>query len=262
MGGMTWVRRYLPPALIFIGFLILWQAVCVLGRIPPYLIPTPVQVFWAIIVHWSTLWDATWITLESAFFGFLLSIVIGVAVAFIMSQAKWIERSLYPYAILLQTVPIVAVAPLVIIWVGAGMRAIVVIAFLIAVFPIISNTNFGFLSTDQNLISLVKMYNRSRWMMAVKVRFPSALPQMFAGLKISAGLAVIGAIVGQFVAGMGGSTGGLGYLITETSQNLQMDYLFAAVFASAVLGIFHFGLVNLISTLCIGRWHESALVKD
>ncbi|MFD1677969.1 ABC transporter permease [Alicyclobacillus fodiniaquatilis] len=254
--------RMSPPLLVFIIFVILWQLVCQLCKIPSYLVPTPIEVVQAGVQNARDLWNAIWITFESAFLGFALSIAVGVISAFIMSQAKWIERSLYPYAILLQTIPIVAVAPLIIIWVGSGMTAIVVISFLVAVFPIISNTNFGFLSTDSNLVSLVKMYNNSRWTMTRKVRFPSALPQMFAGLKISAGLSVIGAIVGQFIAGVGGGSGGIGYLITETAANLQMAYLFAAAIASSLLGIFNFGLVNAVTTIFIGKWHESAIATE
>lgn len=251
-----------PPLVVFVLFLLTWQSVCSLFQIPAYLVPTPLEVAQSIGQNAHTLWAAVWVTFESALAGFVLSIVVGVISAFIMSQAKWLERSLYPYAVLLQTIPIVAIAPLIVIWVGSGMGAIIVIAFLVAVFPIISNTNFGFLSTDSNLVSLVRMYNRSRWTMATKVRFPSALPQIFAGLKISAGLAVIGAIVGQFIAGIGGGNGGLGYLITATAQNLQMAYLFAAALASSILGLFNFGLVSVITVLFIGKWHESAMKSE
>jgi len=256
------IKRIGPPVLVFVLFLVIWQGACVVFSIPSYLVPTPTEVVDATVQHADALWNAVWLTFESAMAGFLLSIVVGVVSAFIMSQAKWIERSFYPYAVLLQTIPIVAIAPLVVIWVGAGVGSIIVISFLITVFPIISNTNFGFLSTDPNLVSLVKMYNRSRWTMALRVRFPSALPQIFAGLKISAGLSVIGAIVGQFIAGMGGGNGGLGYLITSTAQNLQMSYLFAAAFASSILGLFSFGLVSLVTALFIGKWHESAMKRE
>lgn len=256
------LKRIGPPILVFVLFLMVWQGACTLFNIPPYLVPTPVQVTDAIVQNAAMLWKAVWVTFESAVAGFLLSIVVGVVSAFIMSQAKWVERSLYPYAILLQTIPIVAIAPLIVIWLGAGIGAIIVISFLVAVFPIISNTNFGFLSTDPNLVSLVQMYNRSRWTMALRVRFPSALPQIFAGLKISAGLSVIGAIVGQFIAGIGGGNGGLGYLITSTAQNLQMAYLFGAALASSFLGLFNFALVSLLTVVCIGKWHESAIKKD
>ncbi len=256
------LERIGPPVLVLILFLVAWQGVCTVFRVPSYLVPTPVEVAQATLQNGKMLWAAVWVTFESSIAGFVLSILVGIVSAFVMSQAKWLERSLYPYAVLLQTIPIVAIAPLIVIWAGSGIASIIVISFLVAVFPIISNTNFGFLSTDTNLVSLVKMYNSSRWTMAVKVRFPSALPQIFAGLKISAGLAVIGAIVGQFVAGIGGGNGGLGYLITATADNLQMPYLFAAALASSLLGLFNFGLVSVIAVLFIGKWHESAIKTD
>ena len=255
-------RRFAPPVAVFVLVVALWQLVCMIEHIPSYLLPSPAEVVGAAAANGPTLLAASFATFADAFGGFALSIVVGVAVAFVMSQAKWLERSLYPYAILLQTIPIIAIAPLIVIWLGSGNGAIVVISFLIAVFPIISNANFGLVSTDPNLVNLVRMYNRSRFVLAVKVRFPHALPQIFAGLKISAGLSVIGAIVGQFVAGIGGGNGGLGYLITQTAGSLQMPYLFAAGFASSVLGLLSFALVGAATSLCIGRWHESARMPE
>ncbi len=259
--SLHWVR-FAPPAAVFVLAVAIWQIVCMSGHIPTYLLPSPLEVAGAASANAATLLAASWATFVDAFGGFGLSIVVGVAVAFVMSQAKWLERSLYPYAILLQTIPIIAIAPLIVIWLGSGNGAIVAISFLIAVFPIISNANFGLVSTDPNLVNLVRMYNRSRFVLAAKVRFPHALPQIFAGLKISAGLSVIGAIVGQFVAGIGGGNGGLGYLITQTAGNLQMPYLFAAGFASSVLGLFSFALVGGAASLCIGRWHDSARLPE
>lgn len=259
--SLPWLKL-LPPVAVFVIVVGLWQFVCAAGHIPSYLLPSPAEVAQAAVSNAPTLLAASWATFADAFGGFGLSIVVGVAVAFVMAQAKWLERSLYPYAILLQTIPIIAIAPLIVIWLGSGNGAIVAISFLIAVFPIISNSNFGLVSTDPNLVNLVRMYNRSRFVMAVKVRFPHALPQIFAGLKISAGLSVIGAIVGQFIAGIGGGNGGLGYLITQTAGNLQMPYLFAAGFASSILGLVSFAAVGIGAGLCVGRWHESARLPE
>ena len=258
IGGKT----ITPPAIVFILFLSAWQGACQLFHIPSYLLPTPLQVWQAGWVNRIQLFQAMGITFESALLGYLLSIAVGILAALIMSQSKLLERSLYPYAVLLQTIPIVAIAPLIVIWVGAGTKAIVFISFLIALFPILSNTNFGLVSTDHNLVDLMRLYHASRWTTAWKVRFPYALPNIIAGMKISSGLAVIGAIVGQFIAGIGGGKGGLGYVLISTAQQLQMSYLFAAALASCLLGVLAFILVSVFSGVVIGRWHESAQVHE
>ncbi|AEJ39524.1 Binding-protein-dependent transport systems inner membrane component [Sulfobacillus acidophilus TPY] len=251
------LRHYLPPLIVLVLFIGGWQAVTVGFAIPGYLLPSPVAILAAAYAHRTALGQATWVTFESSALGFVLSVVLGVGVALMMSVSKWLEQSLYPYAILLQTIPIVAIAPLIVIWVGAGMGSIIIIAFLVAVFPVISNTNFGLISTDRHLLNLMALYGASRWRTMVKLRLPAALPHMLSAMKISAGLSVIGAIVGQFIAGIGGGQGGLGYLIIATAQQLQMPYLFAAALASAVLGIVSFLLVSWLAQALIGRWHES-----
>lgn len=256
------IEKYVAPVFVFSIFIVVWQLVCGVFHVPSFLVPSPYQIVESFIQHASVIWQATWVTFEAAFGGFVLSAVIGISIAFLMSQAKWIERSFYPFAVLMQTIPIVAIAPLVVLWVGSNIWSIIVIAFMIAVFPIISNANFGFLSAEKNLINLVTMYSRSRWTLFLKVRFPNGLPQICSGLKISAGMSVIGAIVGQFVNGVAGGNGGLGYLITAAAQQLQMAYLFAAALSSALLGLFMFGLVNVITYFCIGKWHESEIKAE
>jgi len=243
-------------------FILTWQVICRLLEIPKYLLPAPTDIVEAWAENFSNLLGALISTFVSALIGFGLSIVIGMSVALLMSQSKIIERSIFPYAVLLQTIPIVAIAPLIVIWFGAGMPAVVCIAFLISVFPIITNTTAGLTSTDHNLVAMFDLYNASWMQRMVKLKFPAALPYIMTGLRISSGLAVIGAIVGEFIAGIGGLRGGFGYVITFAASRVQMPYLFAAAFTSSLLGIAIFILVSIISARFLRHWHESAIRRE
>jgi len=261
-GLVEWLWRAAPPVGAFVVFVALWQVVVTLLRVPHYLLPTPSLIVGAWVDRIDILLVALSSTFLSALCGFGLSIVVGMAVALVMSQSKLLERSLYPYAILLQTIPIVAIAPLIVIWVGAGMPAVVIIAFLISLFPIITNTTTGLTSTDHNLVSMFELYNASWWQRMAKLRLPFALPYVMTGLRISSGLAVIGAIVGEFIAGIGGLRGGLGYVIVSAANRLEMAYLFAAALTSSLLGIIIFIGVSLVSARFLRHWHESAIQRD
>lgn len=249
------------PLGVLVMALGLWQAVISWLNIPSYLVPSPQDVVKAAWLYRQELWGATFQTFSEAVLGYVASVVVGVGAALIMSQSKIIEKSLYPYAVILQTIPIVAIAPLIVIWVGAGLKAVVTISFLIALFPMISNANFGFISTDPGLMTLMRLYGASRWSVTWKLRFPHALPDIFVGMKISAGLAVIGAIVGEFVAGIGGGRGGLGYVIIQAATQMQIALLFAAALASSLLGIAIFLTVSGLSTRFVGHWHASSVVR-
>jgi NitT/TauT family transport system permease protein len=176
-----------------------------------------------------------------------------------MSLSKTVEKSFYPYTIILQTLPIVAVAPIIVIWFGAGINAIVIISFLISFFPILSNTLTGLNSTDQNLKNLFFLYNAKKTQTIWKLRFPAALPYIMAGLKISCSTSVVGAIVGEYVAGIGGGKGGLGYGITVAAARLETPYLFACGFSAALMGIGFFLVINAVSNRLLRSWHESAM---
>jgi NitT/TauT family transport system permease protein len=210
----------------------------------------------------NTLAIALLSTFVSALIGFGLAIVVGMTTALILSQSKILERSLYPYAVLLQTIPIVAIAPLIVIWAGAGMPAVVIISFLISLFPIITNTHAGLTSTDHNLLAMFELYNATWWQRMTKLKFPAALPYIMTGLRISSGLAVIGAIVGEFIAGIGGLRGGLGYVITSAAAQIKMPYLFAAALTSSILGIVIFIIVSFVSARFLRHWHESAVRRE
>lgn len=257
-----WLRSAGPPILVFIVFVVAWQVVCRAMQIPRFLLPAPTDVVEAWIENRDSLLGALLSTFVSALIGFGLAIIIGISVALLMSQSKLVERSIFPYAVLLQTIPIVAIAPLIVIWFGAGMPAVVCIAFLIALFPIITNTAAGLTSTDHNLVAMFELYNASWWQRTVKLKFPAALPYIMTGLRISSGLAVIGAIVGEFIAGIGGLRGGIGYVITAAAAQIKMPYLFAAALTSSILGIVIFILVSMISARFLRHWHESAIRRE
>jgi len=247
---------------VFVALIAAWQIICTTFNVPRYLFPTPVDVVIAWIENRETLVIAVISSFLSALIGFGLAIVVGMAIALLMAQSKIIERSLFPYAVLLQTIPIVAIAPLIVIWFGAGMPAVVAIAFLISLFPIITNTTAGLTSTDHNLLAMFELYNASWWQRMVKLKLPAALPYIMTGLRISAGLAVIGAIVGEFIAGIGGLRGGIGYVITQAAAQIKMPYLFAAALTSSLLGIAIFIIVSFISARFLRHWHESAIRRE
>lgn len=223
-----------------------------------YLLPGPGEVAAAVLENAGTLAVATLITLKEATLGYIAAIVCGVALAALMSQSRLLERSLYPYAVLLQTVPVVAVAPLIVLWFGYNELSVVVISFIMALFPIINNTLLGLRSTSRTLVELFELHNKSRITAFRKLRLPSALPNIFAGLRISAGLSVIGAIVGEFIIGSGNAQGGLGVQIVFAQGRMYTGLLFAEVIAATLLGFLFFLIVTLVGNRLLKHWHESA----
>lgn len=222
------------------------------GWVKSYLVPAPSAVFHALIESRAELFGAFATTSASALLGFLLSIVTGIAIAVFLSSSRAIQRAFYPYAVFFQTVPIIAIAPLLVIWFGYGMRTVVASAFVVSIFPVIANTLTGILSTEPALRDLFRLYGASTWTTLVKLRFPAALPQILTGLRVASGLAVIGAIVGEFIGGQG-----LGSVVDVARTQQRVDKVFAAVLLASVLGLALFGLINLVSRLTLRRWHAS-----
>ncbi|WP_426454262.1 ABC transporter permease [Paenibacillus sp. S-38] len=253
------LRQLLPPLAAFVAAAGGWEIIVKGLGIPPYILPKPSDIVEAGLANRSGLWVSVTTTMTEAIAGFLLSILFGVAGAILLASSKWIEKSVYPYAVILQTIPIVAIAPIIVIWFGAGLNAIVIIAFLIGFFPMLSNTLIGLNSTDHNMKNLFYLYNASPLQTMWRLRIPAALPYIVAGLKISCTLAVIGAIVGEYIAGIGGGQGGLGYAITVAASRLQTPYLFACGLSASLLGIGFFLLVNLFSRWMLSSWHESEM---
>ncbi len=248
------LKLILPPLGLFMLVVILWHLTVVVFRVPAFLLPDPMAVLQAAIANWPALSSAAGLTALGALCGFLSSLLVGAVIAFVFAQSDLIQRSFYPYAIFLQTVPIVAIAPLIIIWFGTGFRSVVIVAFIISLFPVITNGVAGLTAIQPNLRELFAIYNANRWQLLLKLRLPNAVPHFITGAKISSGLSVIGAIVGEFFAGYGTSFG-LGYLIIVTSSQFKTAYLFAAIFMSTLLGVLIFGAVNLLGNWILRRWY-------
>ena len=249
--------------LVFVALLVLWQLVLRIFRVPRFMLPSPLAVAKAVIARFPSLLTSFFITAEEAAGGLLASIAVGVLVALIFAQSRWIRRMLYPYTILLQTVPIIAIAPLILNWVGAGMPAVTLIAFIISLAPVIANTTKGLISVDENLVHLFLMHNASRAQLLFKLRLPHAVPDLFVGVRIASGIAVIGAITGELYAGSSRvGEGGIGYSILYAYSQLQTDYLFALVLAATVLGFSFFFAVMFLEWYFLHRWHESARVME
>ena len=257
----TWPGILAPIA---VGVLILgfWEAMVRIKGIPPYILPGPLLIVQTLINDWGTLSEALLITLRITFAALLAAVTVGVALAVLFTQSKWLEKSLFPYAVILQVTPIVAIAPLIIIWVGDIKLSLLICAWIVAFFPILSNTIIGLNSADHNLINLFQLYGASRWQTMRYLRLPAALPFFLAGLKISGGLALIGAVVAEFVAGSGGSASGLAYRILESGYQLRIPRMFAALLLISLSGIAIFFVTSIIAHLALRRWHESAVTRE
>lgn len=243
-----------PPLLVFVALVGLWQLACAVFAPPPYLIPPPTQVARAAADHAGALaWGAA-LTAAGAVLGLLASLLVGGLVAVLFSQSRTVARSLYPYAIFLQTVPIVAIAPLIVVWFGTGLQSVVLTAAILSVFPIVTNGTAGLTRVDPQLLELFELAEASRAQLLFKLRLPGSVPFFVAGARISSGLAVIGAIVGEFFAGFSSDDLGLGALILQTSGRLQTAYLFAVVLTSTLLGLLMFGAVTLAGDAVLRRW--------
>jgi NitT/TauT family transport system permease protein len=254
---------YFIPALVGVIAIGLWHISVHAYQVPAYVLPGPVAVWSAFVDNFSSLMASLWTTLRVTIEAFVLALAGGVALAILFSQSKTIERAFYPYAVTLQVTPVVAIAPLILIWVGYERieLALVIIAFIVAFFPILSNTTLGLRSTDRNLIDLMRLYGATRWQILWRVQLPSALPFLLGAMKISGGLALIGAVVAEFVAGSGTATG-LAWRIVEAGNRLEIDKMFAALGLLAVLGISIFSALTCLEWLLLHRWHESALKEQ
>jgi NitT/TauT family transport system permease protein len=245
-------KTLLPPLIPFVVLTLAVEFLVREGFVRPYLLPAPSAVFRAMIDSRAELVRALLATSLGALTGFAMSAVTGIAAAILLSSSRAIERAFYPYAVFFQTVPLIAIAPLLVIWFGYGLQTVIASAFVASVFPVIANTLTGILSTDPALRDLFKLYGATPLVTLFKLRLPAALPQVFTGLRVSAGLAVIGAIVGEFIGG-----GGLGSVVDIARTQQRIDKVFAAVLLASMLGLALFGLINLISHMALRRWHAS-----
>jgi NitT/TauT family transport system permease protein len=256
------VQRIVYPALVLVVLLAAWQALVSAFDLPVYLVPSPGKVLATLIDDRVILGLAWFVTVKITLLSFLLATLIGVAISFVFVQSRLIETALFPYAVLLQVTPIVAIAPLIIIWVHDATAAMVLCASLVALFPIIANTTLGLRSVDADLLSCFRLMRATRWQTLVRLRIPSALPYFFGGLRISSGLALIGAVVAEFVAGVGGTGAGLAYQILQAGFRLNIPRMFAALLLIAATGVALFAAMGWVTTRMLGGWHASETAAE
>jgi NitT/TauT family transport system permease protein len=250
------LRFVLPFAALAIGVLI-WDLVVRINNLQPYVLPSPGLVFQTLIADWSILGPSLLSTLTTTFEALLLAVFGGVGLALLFNQSRVIENSLYPYAVILQVTPVVAIAPLLLIYLPQ-QAAVLTCAWIVAFFPVLANTTLGLNSVDRNLNELFRLYGASRWQMLRDLKLPAALPYMLGGLKIAGGLSLIGAVVAEIAAGSAGAGSGLAFRIAEAGYRLNIPRMFAALLLLSITGILIFALLSLISHLVLRRWHDSA----
>ena len=253
------ILRVTAPVAVGLLLLALWQFAVWRYALPAYVLPAPTDVGRALVAGWASLSVSLVITAEITVAALVTAAVLGLLLAVLFAQSRAVELSLFPYAVILQVTPIVAIAPLIIIWVNDTRLALLICAWIVAFFPVLANTTLGLNSVDRNLLDLFRLYRARRWQVLTRLRLPTALPYYLAGLRISGGLALIGAIVAEFVAGTGGAASGLAYRILEAGYQLKIDRMFAALALVSLMGVVIFALLWLLSWLLLRRWHESAM---
>jgi NitT/TauT family transport system permease protein len=255
---IRFAKNILPPTLFCLAILTLWQLAVSIFQIPSALLPGPKGIYENAVSQPWTVINATWITARQAICGFAMSLVIGGLVAILFSQSSMFRRCAFPYAIAFQTIPIISIAPLIIVWFDYGFRAIVFVSFLIGLFPIITNTTSGLINLSAGHVELFRLNGASRWQILTKLQIPSALPDFVNGAKISAGLSVLGAIIGEYFAGSIQDNRGIGYWIYDAST-IRLEQLFVYVFASTILGVTIFAAVTIVGDTILLHWRDPNL---
>ena len=254
--------KVIAPSIIAVLVIGGWELLVRINEIPHYILPGPGLVLESLINDWASLFPSLLITLQITFLALAIAVVGGAGLAILFSLSKLVEWSLFPYAVILQVTPVVAIAPLIIIYVDNTLIALLIVAWIVAFFPILSNTTLGLNSADHNLRNLFELYGASRWQELRFLRLPAALPYFLGGLKIAGGLALIGAVVAEYVAGTAGTGTGLAYRILEAGYRLQIPKMFASLILLAFTGIAIFLLFSYISHLFLHKWHESAIKRE
>jgi NitT/TauT family transport system permease protein len=254
------VRILLPVAVLALA-LAFWEAVVRIEDIAPYVLPAPSAIWTTFVNDWQVLSRSLLTTLSTTLEGFAAAAVGGIVLALLFNQSKWLEYSLFPYAVVLQVTPVIAIAPLLLIYLPQH-TAVVACAWIVAFFPVLSNTTLGLNSVDRNLAGLFTLYRATRWQTLRYLKLPAALPYILGGLRIAGGLSLIGAVVAEIAAGSAGAGSGLAYRIAESGYRLEIPRMFAALLLLSVTGIVIYGMLALTSHLVLRRWHESALGKE
>ncbi len=251
------MRAALPLVALAFGVLV-WDLVVRLNDIQPYVLPSPGLVFETLLADWPLLWSSLLVTLTTTFQALVLAFVGGVALAIAFNKSRLVEYSFYPYAVILQVTPVIAIAPLLLIYLPQH-AAVLACAWIVAFFPVLANTTLGLNSVDRNLAELFRLYGASGWQVLRDLKLPAALPYMLAGLKIAGGLSLIGAVVAEIAAGSAGAGSGLAYRIVESGYRLNIPRMFAALLLLSAAGVAIFAALSLVSHLILRRWHESAV---
>ena len=256
------VGKWVLPVLVFAVGILAWDWIIRINEIPHYILPGPGLVFQTLIQDRAILLDALMVTLQITLLALLVAVIGGAGLAILFNQSRFVEMSFYPYAVVLQVTPIVAIAPLILIYAPSTQVALLICAWIVAFFPILSNTTLGLNSVDRNLLDLFKLNGASRWQTLWHLRLPASMPYFLGGLKIAGGLALIGAVVAEFVAGASGQSSGLASRIIEAGYRLNAPRLFAALIPISFTGIVIFLVLSFISNRILRRWHESALTQE
>ncbi len=256
------VARWLAPVVVMALAIWLWDRIVVWNEIPHYILPGPGLVLQSLVGDWPILWDAMLLTGRITLLALLVAVIGGAGLAILFNQSRLVELSFYPYAVILQVTPVVAIAPLIFIYVESKTAGMLLCAWLVAFFPVLSSTTLGLNSVDGGLRDLFRIYGASRWQRLWLLQLPSALPYFLGGLKIAGGLSLIGAVVAELVAGTGGVGAGLAFRIQEAGYRLNIARMFAALALVATMGVLIFAALSLVSHLLLRRWHESALKRE
>ncbi|OJF92761.1 ABC transporter permease [Pararhizobium antarcticum] len=261
-GNRDLLLRILVPFLVLATLVLAWHIGVTVSGVPPYILPSPLAVATALFTDWHTLAPALWVTTKITLLSLLLALIGGVGFAIFLVQSRWVEIAFYPIAVILQVTPIVAISPLILIYAPSTQVALLICAFLVAFFPILSNMVQGLKSVDHNLLNLFDLYGASRWQTLLYLKLPASLPYFMTGLRIGGGLALIAAVVAEFAAGSAGAGSGLAFRLLEAQYRMNIPRLFAALILLSLLGVMIFALTSFISWLSLHRWHESSLKRE
>jgi NitT/TauT family transport system permease protein len=256
------VAKWLLPIIVMTLTIWGWDRLVKVNEIPHYILPGPGLVLQTLVEDWGTLFPSLLVTLQITLMALLAAILGGVGLAILFAQSKFAEMSFFPYAVILQVTPIVSIAPLIFIYVESKLVGLLICAWVVAFFPILSNTTMGLKSADHNLRDLFTIYRATRWQKLVHLQLPSALPYFLSGLRIAGGLSLIGAVVAEYVAGTGGIGSGLAFRILEASYRLNIPRMFAGLLLIALTGVAIFAATSLLSHLVLRKWHESAIKRE
>lgn len=256
------IARIVAPMVVGLVFLGGWEWIVRVNEIPHYILPGPGLVAKSLINDWSSLYPSLMVTVQITFMALAVAIIGGVGLAVLFAQSKWVELSFFPVAVVLQVTPVIAIAPLILIYIDNTHVALLVCAWIVAFFPILSNTTLGLNSADHNLVNLFQLYGATRWQTLRFLRIPSAMPYFLGGLRIAGGLSLIGAVVAEFAAGTAGTGSGLAYRILEAGYRLNIPRMFAALILISLTGIVIFLMFTVITHLALRKWHESAVRRE